>query len=504
VGGLLSCSLQGQTWSKRFEYPILGAANTAKSVEVFDQSIIVYHQGNPAWLSPDGQHIGLLQLDQEGNLLQSTDTGDTIANYLAGRPNTMDKKNGSIVLSGTRGPMNGVNNANALVFHYNEDLELLMFKEFETELYYEAESAIFTGENHFAITGSTNNTDNGTLGVFLMKLDYQGNVEWETVVSGLSTPQITTIYGSNVINTGDGGYFVTASQRYLNDFNNCVSYNYKRNRVLYKFNSLGELEWSKEWDNCYAEGPFNILATSDGNYVLSHATVIPELSDPYYMRGRFNLIKLDLDGNEIWNKMYGEAKFRNVLRSTIELEDGSLVACGAYFLPGFNIAGAILKTTADGDSLWMRTHQWFPGDESLLNDIVEDGQGGFVACGYVGEGEEFNGQDTWVIRTDSMGCIMSGCYVGIEEALNQHQISVYPNPASDRLHFSINSEESFTGTLEIVNSIGRTCLMRKSIQIQAHIPFTETMDISQIQSGVYVVILRNEGVVWAAERIIVR
>ncbi len=243
----------------------------------------------------------------------------------------------------------------------------------------------------------------------------------------------------------------------MDEYDECVNNNFKRNRILYKFDQFGELEWTKEWDNCYAEGPFNILATSDGNYVLSHGVVIEELAIPQdYVPWRMSLIKIDPDGNEIWNKTYGPLTGISTLRTTIELENGDLVAVGSQWSnPNSNRNAVILKTSSTGDSLWYRTYQWEPDVESVFNDIIEDGEGGFVACGYVLHGEGYNGQDTWVVRMDSLGCVIGDCTVGIEDIEPLENILVYPNPAVDHLTIEIPDYVKEQVELEVYSSTGQ-------------------------------------------------
>ena len=70
--------------------------------------------------------------------------------------------------------------------------------------------------------------------------------------------------------------------------------------------------------------------------------------------------------------------------------------------------------------------------------------GGFVATGtahwYDQPPEYQTNQLIWVLKTDSLGCVVPGCQnVGVQEyalELNEH-LRVWPNPASDVVHLEL-------------------------------------------------------------------
>ena len=80
----------------------------------------------------------------------------------------------------------------------------------------------------------------------------------------------------------------------------------------------------------------------------------------------------------------------------------------------------MLKTTANGDSLWCRKYYYLPGQESVnyLYDVISTSDNGLIACRYVDLYPPDTGStDTWVIKLDSIGCDSAGCdtTVGVKE-----------------------------------------------------------------------------------------
>jgi hypothetical protein len=70
------------------------------------------------------------------------------------------------------------------------------------------------------------------------------------------------------------------------------------------------------------------------------------------------------------------------------------------------------------------------------------------------------GQQGWLIKTDTSGCLTPGCgSVGITdpEQVEAAQMLIYPNPASDQIAIDLSLPEGISGgTLEIVDMLGRT------------------------------------------------
>ena len=192
------------------------------------------------------------------------------------------------------------------------------------------------------------------------------------------------------------------------------------------------------------------------------------------------------------------AKFNDIL----ELTDGSLVACGQQIIPNPDtinfdgprrITGVITKFSANGDLLWSRNYSHPENNlsnssEHTLNSIVATPDGGFAAAGWLFPYPPDTGtQDTWVIKVDSFGCLTPGCEVTsvpkIEGAIAQ--LKIYPNPASDVLNIEITPSafehrahpEEFE--LKLYDILGKLVLTKKLF------PSTNTIDVSNLKTGVY-------------------
>ncbi|RLF37596.1 MAG: hypothetical protein DRN03_02055 [Thermoplasmata archaeon] len=153
----------------------------------------------------------------------------------------------------------------------------------------------------------------------------------------------------------------------------------------------GEKE-SKEWSKTYMAGVAeDILKTRDG-YLLTG----------YYIGKDYDfdafLLKIDKEGNEIWNKTYGGCK-EDIGYKIIEVEDGYIV--GGY-TESYGNGGAdfwIIKVDKDGREIWNKTYGGKRSD--FGKDIIKTSDDGYIM---VGETETFDLRgDVWVVKLDSQG-----------------------------------------------------------------------------------------------------
>jgi hypothetical protein len=121
---------------------------------------------------------------------------------------------------------------------------------------------------------------------------------------------------------------------------------------------------------------------------------------------------------------------------------GDLIATGQATFGIQSERGVLLRTTSLGDSLWMRYYTYYSelvaSGDGQLRDVLPTPDGGFIAVGVAYPAAidtgGFHGQDVWVVKTDSMGCIEPGCdlITGVETQITnlREALTVYPNPVA--------------------------------------------------------------------------
>ena len=203
--------------------------------------------------------------------------------------------------------------------------------------------------------------------LYLIKTDAEGNLVWSRTYGD----EILYL-GWGVAQTPDGGYVLTGWEANTYD---------DRDVILIKADESGEVEWSRTWDLGERDGGFDLILSSDGYIVIaciqSMGTGAPSAV----------LLKVDLDGNEIWNKLIGEGGIGNTFWHLVEDADGGYVMAGDTHLgkePGTGKdihGGLMIKTDADGEILWQHVFSREAYEQVSFNSVAILPEGGYVFVG---------------------------------------------------------------------------------------------------------------------------
>jgi predicted secreted protein len=111
-----------------------------------------------------------------------------------------------------------------------------------------------------------------------------------------------------------------------------------------------------------------------------------------------------------WRKTYGGSQ-DDIAKSVIQSSDGNLVLAGqtkSYGSGGFDVF--LLKVDADGNLLWNRTYGGALDDGA--NCVVQSSDGGYVLAGYTSSNA--GSLNAWLVKTDSLGNLLwSNVYPGL-------------------------------------------------------------------------------------------
>jgi hypothetical protein len=214
-------------------------------------------------------------------------------------------------------------------------------------------------------------------------------------------------------------------------------------------------------------------------------------------------------GDVIWNKKYGGSEYQKDLTNVRENPDGSLISTGITIEYGevdYKYVGWILKTSADGDSLWYRQYDICNGESTWnwLYDVIEAPDKGYLACGVVyPEPPDTGSQDGWILKVDSLGCeSVDYCWVGIKKEpplpVNEG-IEIYPNPAEEEIRFDFRFT-IFDLRIEIClyDIFGREVKKLPLAQGQKDLK----MDISSLPPGLYVAVLKSDNRIIARKKLV--
>ena len=210
-----------------------------------------------------------------------------------------------------------------------------------------------------------------------IKLNSNGNIVWRKYFGGTNTD---TCYG--VTETTDGYLMVGSSDSNDVDItNNKGSYDF----WVVKINKTGTLLWEKSFGGDEIDEARAITPTNDGNFIIIGDTRSTN-KDVTQNNGGADLwaIKIDIEGNLLWQKNYGGNSF-DVGRSIHKTLYGGFLISGSSRSAdnGFTNKGQndalILKIDANGNLLWQKT---VGGTEiDFCYDAIELTNGEIIAVG---------------------------------------------------------------------------------------------------------------------------
>jgi hypothetical protein len=232
---------------------------------------------------PNGDFY-LLKLDLEGNIIYEKTYGGSAPDYGI---EIIESRDGNIVLVGsTESAGNGLQDIYAIKI--NEAGDVLWETTIGGAMNDKPASIIETSNGNFCIAGGSESYSNGGQDIYLCWLDQNGNLIREENYGGTSldgSTEIMEIENNELMLYGYTKNFGATSR----DF------------ILLKLQSSGELIWQKRYGGDGYEESQDFARTANGDFVLSgHSSSIDPNHDLY-------ALKVDANGNKIWDKHYGGA-----------------------------------------------------------------------------------------------------------------------------------------------------------------------------------------------------
>lgn len=251
-------------------------------------------------------------------------------------------------------------------------------------------SVIETKNGDLVVAGRTNSFGDGGYDGWLISTDSKGRERWNETFGGPGDEEAMA-----VIETKDGGFVIAGGtdSRGAGDFD----------AWLTKTDSKGEEIWNRTFGGPGYDWAYSIEKTTDGGYV-----VIGETESLGAGGKDAWLIRIDSDGEEIWNRTYGGAEDDGG-RSIKVTDDGGHIIAG--FTESFGAGGSdlwLLKTDPEGEEIWNVTYGGSRDD--IGESVLQKKDGRYVVAGGASaplDGEASAG-DAWLIITDPDGKAIRG------------------------------------------------------------------------------------------------
>ena len=163
---------------------------------------------------------------------------------------------------------------------------------------------------------------------------------------------------------------------------------------LIKTNVAGDTLWTKSFGGSRSAQGYSVQETNDGGYIITGDTDSfgTGTSDVY-------LIKTNANGDTLWTRTYGGSWQDNGF-SVRQTRDGGYVVAGLTnsFTAGSSDA-YLIRTNATGDTLWTRSFGGSNYEEGRC--VRQTSDGGYVMTGLQSFGT--SGWRVWLIKTNASG-----------------------------------------------------------------------------------------------------
>jgi len=238
-----------------------------------------------------------------------------------------------------------------------------------------------TSDSGYIIVGGTDCYGAGNSDVYLIKTDASGDTLWTKTYGGINDDD-----GMSVQETSDSGYIIGG---YTNSFGAG-----EEDIYLIKTDISGDTLWTRTYGGTLEDVGFSVQQTSDSGYIVAGLTESFGAPCGY-------LVKTDVSGDILWTKTYRKEGIWDGLFSVDQTSDNGYIMTGfTYSLGGSGLDVWLIKTIANGDTLWTSTY----GGDSIDtgSSVKQTSDSGYVVVGYTrsfGAGS----WDVWLIKTAANG-----------------------------------------------------------------------------------------------------
>jgi hypothetical protein len=240
-----------------------------------------------------------------------------------------------------------------------------------------------TSDGGYIVVGGTSSFGAGQYDVYLIKTNADGDTLWTHTYGDMDWD-----WGYCVKQTSDHGYIIVGMTRSFGAGQDDI--------YLIKTDSNGDTLWTRTYGGTNIDWGYSVQQTSDGGYIIAGATK----SFGEGLDWDVYLIKTDANGNALWTRTYGSTNNSELGRSVQQTSDGGYIIAGHTSTTDNDRDVYLLKTDANGDTLWTRTYGSADFDRGY--SVQQTFDQGFIIAGYTWSWDPGYGY-IFLIKTDVNG-----------------------------------------------------------------------------------------------------
>ncbi len=339
----------------------------------------------------DSANIFIVKVDDSGKKVWSRIYGGD--DYDKAR-NIMEDDEGNLLFVGGTRSINGDisyhrGGSDVFVGKIDDSGDLLWFKTYGGTSYEGGRDIIQTSDGGYLVVAYSSSIDmdvvNGGRGFhdgWIFKLDRDGNLVWSNTYGGSQVDR-----SRSAIELNDGSFIFTGQSN--SDTLDCTGNHGSADVWAARIDKDGNLLWSNLYGGAGVDRAYNIMQSSDGNFLISGHTKSGDITGKGGLMDYFDglLIKIDEQGNvlklETFGGTYNEYFFR-----TKQLKDGKFIVAGSSSSHDNPVSGLDCKS---GDSFMILQYDedlnldWgycTGGSRSdICNELIIDPDGQIVLMG---------------------------------------------------------------------------------------------------------------------------
>ena len=315
-----------------------------------------------------------------------------------------------------------------------------------------------TSDGGYILAGMTDSFGAGHYDAWVLKLDGNGNVQWEKTYGGTNDD-----YAYSIQQTSDGGYIVVGGAGSVGAW-------------VLKLDGNGNVVWQKSYEGYIF---ISVKRTSGGGYIVAGAdfhglwilrldtsgnvvwqkaycgTSISNWTDcidqttdgGYVVTGSNAVLKLDVNGNVQWQKSYG------IVQTSIKQTSD-----GGYILAGFDSGGAyILKLDVYGDVQWANTYGY---GLTYAFSIQPTSDNGYIVSGWTLDSER---DDFGVLKLDSNGDIPNCSIIATANVTVNDISATVTDTTVTGINTSVSPQTSTASTTNTNATVTEVCYYEPTI-----------------------------------------
>ncbi|MGW8315279.1 MAG: hypothetical protein ACWGNV_06740 [Bacteroidales bacterium] len=218
------------------------------------------------------------------------------------------------------------------------------------------------GSTASEFTGSGDQQLNGVIDYWIVKVDREGNRQWDKTYGGDTFDEL------KVIKSVSGGGFIlggrsTSSASGDKSEETHGEYDF----WVVKIDGSGEIEWERSFGGAGNDNLETLVETDQGGYLLAGSTDSPKRNKKYNRyRSTYDFwaVRIDLKGNMLWERRFG-GKGDDRLEALLELSDGGFLLGGSSTLmnqnpiyegSGRDIDFRVIRLNDSGEVRWDKTY----------------------------------------------------------------------------------------------------------------------------------------------------